>query len=114
MRCVGLWWLAFLSLASCGHSYDVGPFGRYLRVFKSQARLHGRSIPIEDLEIAFAEVPAGLQGYCTFATRPRFDWALQFDFVPVIHVKQDVWEADDEWAREALMAHELGHCLLGR
>ena len=113
MRCV-VWWILFLSVAGCGSTYDVGPFGRYLRNFKTQAHLHGREVTVSKLQVAFGDTPEGTQGFCTFSSVPQFDWAIEFAIVPVIHLRQGAWDEASEWEREALIFHEFGHCLLGR
>lgn len=117
----GLGWvvLSFAVLlggTGCSQShYDVGPFGSYVEAYKTQAVKYGKSADIPMLEMSFHTVSEDLQGYCTFVPFAEFDGLMKFDLVPTVYIDQNDWQTtDDESDREALIFHELGHCLLAR
>lgn len=82
--------------------HGVNPvFVSYVQEFEVQ---YGRSIG--DIPIQFAALGGSLVGLCTV-------WSPQYK---EIKIDPGYWNfgAIDDDAREALIAHELGHCVLGR
>lgn len=112
-RWVGL--AALLWLTGCGtNQYDVGPFESYVRTFRAERVHYGEDKEIPRLRMSFKEVTEGLQGLCSFEPNVKFDGLLSFELVPTVYIDPDAWNSSDDWDREALVMHELGHCLLGR
>jgi hypothetical protein len=79
-------------------------FQSHLEKFKVEAAQSGVSLNITDLNIIFvdqiSEGSSGVvSGKCLDGT---------------IEIVRDYWNAASESRREALLYHELGHCVLGR
>ncbi len=94
-------------LAGCGRSkvVDVGQFASYVTHFESVATEQGKSLKVDDLIMKFGPMDYPTeQGFCTLST----------DQTPTITLNEASWDLMDESEREALVFHELGHCVLIR
>jgi hypothetical protein len=110
-----LWWALALSvLAACGKDYDVGPFESYVETFQQQALASGHPVQINSLRMSFKEVSEEYQGYCTVSAVVNFNGAIQVKMVPTIYIDPAAWQTQNDWGHEAVIMHELGHCILGR
>ena len=103
--------LASLVLSSgCGKSLhlptrDTGQFEEYVKRFETYATEHNKSIAITDIKIQFGELNPSEYGRCIFT----------FGNTPQIVISEKRWDLElDEDRREALIFHELGHCILKR
>jgi hypothetical protein len=83
----------------------------YLDDFLALAADHGFTFSEEDVEIGLGEVEQlpGDPGETTVGICYKYP-----DQLPRIVIASDTWEKSDDADREALLFHELGHCLLGR
>jgi hypothetical protein len=95
--------LLMLGLAACGRSESrVDPvFEPYVQRFAEEAEKRDRSVDRSDLIVEF-DPELKTSGKCTLEPRPH------------IRVKTADWEKADDTLKEAILFHELGHCLLGR
>ncbi len=95
---------------SCGRGVtpspgDRGPFDSYFQQFESFSVQNGRDTFGDDaITIAFAKLNGTEAGRC--------EW--HFIKGRKVLIDPDKWEGLDEPSREALLFHELGHCLLHR
>lgn len=90
-----------------GHSQvvDLGQFGDYVAQFQQQGADQGYSVDIKDLIVKFGAMSNPLErGYCETGS----------DMTPTIVVDETYWDQADEGARQSLLFHELGHCVLDR
>ena len=93
-----------IALASCG--IDEGrdfyttdeAFRPYLDTF---AEYYGEELFDRDVVIGFKDLQVGRFGNCYYKK-------LQID------IDRNTWESLDEFKKEALIFHELGHCILKR
>jgi len=101
--------LALLLTASCATTrfYKVrDEFKPYIERFKTEAKPY--EIKIEDLYIKFHDFKgAPAIGDCRHAV---WNW----HFVPLIRIDRDWWGRSSELAKELLIFHELGHCILSK
>jgi len=101
------WFLAALILTllcGCGRAQrHVDGFETELSAFEEAARVEGRAIDTSNLVIEFGQVEPGKAANCQIT-----------DQGPIVQVKESIWTGYDREDREALIFHELGHCLLGR
>jgi hypothetical protein len=98
--------IAALSLTACGRAPDsIDPSLQvYVDSFRSSAQLEGVQLVDFTLDVKFGEVVHDhLAGLCSPDTT-----------VNTITVDPTYWKMLSPTTREALMFHELGHCLLGR
>lgn len=51
-------------------------------------------------------LPDNMLGLCTTFTRPN-------DFLNIVSINRKFWETANDWQKEQLIFHELGHCELG-
>lgn len=92
-------------LSGCGRTqYSVGQFQTYVTRFENESRAHGHPVEIRDLVIEFGDLPLTKNGTCRTS-------AIQ---TPLITINRQLWQNMDESRREALIFHEIGHCILGR
>ncbi len=75
----------------------------YVDTFLAHAIEQGHPVYVETLAADFAEIDDETLGTCGIE-----------DGVPTIEINQEDWPNMNDTARETLMYHELGHCLLGR
>jgi len=98
-----------LLLASCRE--EVEPvvsdkaFDGYLQRFIEEGRQRGYPLDLDETDIVFkfATLPTLQTGICRPQKRPRH-----------IYINSKYWGLASEWEREAIVFHELGHCVLGR
>lgn len=86
---------------------EVGPFKPYLDLFIQEGAIHGRDIVVNDLIIKFEHIDE--EKVLAVCRRTDND-AL----APVIAVDPDKWAKLLLIQHEALIFHELGHCILKR
>lgn len=82
----------------------------YVDDFFKEAQLHGVEIPKENLIIEFGEVSSS--EYCGQCERPKNDRKGQR--IVRLNSSRECWDTEPSQNKEALVFHELGHCLLGR
>jgi hypothetical protein len=84
---------------------DVEP---YVQAFLSEARARGKNIQLTNLIVDIAEKDTvGLCGLCRQVVGDQSQQKRIFIF-------RDCWTGATNEHREALLFHELGHCVLGR
>ena len=94
---------AFLFLAACGKQ-DMGEFAPMAARFQAEGASRGKAVDLSPLSIKYGELEPGENGRC--------EWDI-FGHKTIV-LKEAYWQAIDENAREALLFHELGHCLFDR
>jgi hypothetical protein len=109
-----LWGSLLLNLASCRQKEnlpvyqvpaDVEP---YVQAFLTEARARGKNIQITNLIVEIADKDTvGLCGLCRQVVGDQSHQKRIFIF-------RDCWTGVTSEDREALVFHELGHCVLGR
>lgn len=104
--------IALLALG-CGKAQDqqqqnvleIGQFAPYVQEFEAQSAIHGNAIQVTNLVIRFGAMQASNErGECDIADGQP----------PTITLDQDYWNNVDEGARQSLIYHEIGHCVLRR
>jgi hypothetical protein len=95
-----------LVLQGCGRRdpvLDVGEFAPYVADFEKTGAKVGVSVKVEDLIIKFGDLP-----------NPRERGACEIvgDKTPTITVSKAKWAKLDEYERQQLLFHEMGHCVL--
>jgi len=98
-----------LSLTACGKPHtptvELGEFAPYVNDFTTQARAAGLDVEVTDLRVVFGSTDSPYQrGLCDITP----------DQTPTIIIQEWSWKEATEAAREELMFHELGHCVLHR
>lgn len=96
-----------LTLVGCGRekTLDVGEFAPYVQRFEAVGAQAGHPLKIDDLIIKLGSMDRpSEQGYCTLST----------DETPRVTISSSAWPTLDDTEREALIFHELGHCILIR
>lgn len=84
---------------------DVGQFQTYVDKFQTESVTNGNPITVTDLIIHFGDMSTSSErGYCEITEGET----------PVIVIDQTYWDSHDEGARQALIYHEMGHCVLYR
>lgn len=74
----------------------------YVSLYKQEAALHGKKIVINSLVAAFAHLAPEQAGVCRTGG------------TPTVLINVDEWQRLQALEREALMMHELAHCVQGR
>ncbi len=103
-----LFLLSLLLLAACGReptAEETATFAPYFERFETYSRRFGRDTSSDTkVKILFGALRPGEIGVCEqgFLQSPR------------VTVSRSAWNMRSEDGREALIFHELGHCLLGR
>ena len=110
--------LAILSLCLAGCSivntfvvetenkpYIDSQFRHHVDMFKIEAAWRGLTVDIDKVSVMFdvKDKDPSVVGLCS----------LSF-IAPTIRIRHDIWNTMQEEEREALLFHELGHCLLHR
>jgi hypothetical protein len=94
----------FIAFACKKEKHQIIPndFKIYVQRFFSEANKRGLSVKLEDsdLEIRFSKL-VGANGKCN--TRSK-----------IIEIDSVSWQQSNEFDKEWLIYHELGHCILGR
>lgn len=99
--------ILILLSAGCGQSpvVDTGGFTKYLNLFETKSEIYGKRVKVTDVTIRFGKVDSAQEaGHCL----------LSQDSPPEIVINEATWNGMDEAKREALVLHELGHCILRR
>lgn len=100
--------MVLLLLVGCGRPptpEEVAEFDPYFQRFEAYSVQFGRATGGDtDVRIVFGELAPGVAGLCQQTTFQS----------PKVVVNRAVWNARSVASREALIFHELGHCLLGR
>lgn len=80
-------------------------FTPYIISFQEHAAQYGQNVRIDDLIVRFNDKLNGTEtiGLCT---TDRYE-------TPIIDIQPDHWYNQNEYGRQVLMYHELGHCVLG-
>jgi hypothetical protein len=82
----------------------------YLDRFKHEAKIRGKSIDSSTLTLVFGETKTKLEpstvGTCLTGT--------VLGLFPVVTIDTSHWTTIQEYEKEELIFHELGHCLLER
>lgn len=99
--------ISVLTLSACGTYQErtVAPeFKPYVDQFLEMADAAGVSVSLDYLKISFEEFPADDRrgGQCDVR---RF---------PTISINKRAWDTKSEGQKMIIIAHELGHCILGR
>lgn len=98
------------TLMSCGRgvqlpAVDHGPFTAYFEQFEGYSKSNGReTLGDNSLSIGFAKLNGAEAGRC--------EW--HFLHGRKVLLDPEKWDVLDDASREALLLHELGHCLLHR
>lgn len=99
--------LSAIALSACGRApvLEVGEFAPYVERFEQTALELGSPVQVMDLQIRFGEVQKETENAVC---------EIRSGQTPVIIVNPLAWERLSEVDREALMFHEMGHCVLRR
>ena len=93
-----------LTAIGCGGAiYETGEFEKYMVSFRAESARFGVVPLAKNIRIEFATLEQWEFGRCT--QDPSFAY---------VRIDSMKWQRLDEDSREALLFHELGHCLLGR
>ena len=110
---LGAWLLGalFLGTSACGsNNLNNGTidaeFAPYVERFQQMAMNSNVAVSMNSLSVIFGQ-PSGARQNAVCLTHT-------LSFEKKILIRTSTWEEMDELAREALIFHELGHCLLGR
>lgn len=101
--------LLLLSLFSCREEIEPvvsdKAFDGYLERFIEEGQKRGYPLDLDETDIIFkfGNLPSLQTGICRPRKRPRH-----------IYINPKYWEVASGWEREAIIFHELGHCVLGR
>ena len=86
---------------------SVDPFSAYLDLFVEEAARHNKIVTIDNLIIKFGPLESDGDrtrlGLCTIGTT-----------TPTITINPTTWQTLSAFSRVLLVAHEAGHCVLGR
>jgi hypothetical protein len=95
-----------MALAGCGKKdvLDVAPeFQEYVTRFEQVSADYGSPVTVSNLSIHFGKMQSRNEnGACEIIG----------DKTPTITINEQVWDVMDDLEREALMFHEMGHCVL--
>lgn len=90
--------LFFIILSSCGRTPYIEPeLIKYLNRFEKEI-----NYSTENIAVVFTNLDAPTIGVCTLN-----DFSFNF-----IQLDRRFWESSDEYEREQLIYHELGHCAM--
>jgi hypothetical protein len=97
-----------LGLTACGRPpvLQVDPvFLPYVERFEKASEAMGNPIQVSDLRLEFGQMQNAMEnGACEIVG----------DEVPTVYINEKAWNRLTEVDREALIFHELGHCVLRR
>jgi hypothetical protein len=81
------------------------PFQDYVHNFETVSAQEGQSIQIDDLIVQFGDTPTlNETGVCEWADNET----------PKITVNERIWNTLNDYDRQEVIFHELGHCILKR
>jgi hypothetical protein len=115
--------LSAISLSACGvqeysHKsvYEVDPILEpYISAFEQRAFEQQQSIEVKDIKVYFVEDLGEDEDSVTLAVCKRYETKDgRVMASPEIEVDKQEFDRLTELRKEALMFHELGHCILGR
>jgi len=109
---IALTLLVLLSFSlGCGKELDhepqleVGEFAPFVARFEQEASDNGAQLKVSDLRIRFGKMDSVYErGICEIFPNET----------PTIILKKSAWEVLTEEEQEALLFHEMGHCVLRR
>lgn len=104
--------LLALLLGGCGSAQGSGLMvdsetAQYFELFKIELATRGVNIPIHNLTIVI-EDDIGAEGAAALCQT----W--EYARAPEVHISRRDWNSYNHYAKEALVFHELSHCILGR
>lgn len=99
--------LLALSTVACGKEvHDYGCFAPYVERFEAHAIEYDYDVHIDNLIFQFGDLTSkGWDGQCEQGGNVK---------VPTITINTKSWARMDDLSKEALIFHELGHCVLER
>ncbi len=97
------------TVAACGEHVEVNEFQKYVDTFQAEARLRGKDIEITRLIIEYGDPSPMSDNSATVGVC----WHLPLQ-VPRIVVDREFWDMINDDAKEQLIFHEMGHCVLGQ
>lgn len=94
-----------LLLVNCGTgTRNFNEFTLYVEKFEQYSQEVGRPIKVYDLIIEFSKEDMSRNAECV----------LNAGHSPKISINKSAWKFMSDENKEALLLHELGHCVLGR
>lgn len=91
-----------LLTTACGR-LELGEFAPYVQTFQEESRTRGKEVSVTNLVIQREALSPKIRAQCRSKVLAA----------PVIAVNGVIWDSSTEEDREALLMHELGHCILG-
>ncbi|MGE0616715.1 MAG: putative metallopeptidase [Bacteriovoracia bacterium] len=95
-----------IALNACGRApvLELNEFASYVETFEAEAAANGNPLKVQDLIIKFSnKLDSKTEGLCTLGSD-----------TPTIEVNAKTFHKLSDIQKEALLFHELGHCVLGR
>jgi hypothetical protein len=98
--------LTAIAASACGRApvLELGEFAPYVAKFEQTSIEVGKPVQVNDLVVKFGPTEERQDAVCETGDA----------ITPTILINQLSWSRMTEADREALMYHELGHCVLGR
>jgi hypothetical protein len=103
--CINICVLLCALTSACGKApkVDVGTFSSYVAKFENKSDQEGKPVRVTELIIQFGSMAnPNERGVCV----------IDGENPPTITIDQANWDTMEESRREALLFHELGHCVL--
>jgi hypothetical protein len=107
MKQISTLFILAISISACGKApvLELGQFEPYVQKFEQESEVVGAPVKVTDLKVQFGEMKDEREnGVCEV-----FE-----DETPTITINKEAWDTMTDADREALMFHELGHCVLRR
>ncbi len=95
--CIGLY-----LFTGCQKESIPTEFEKYINTFLDEAKKRGRSVDIKNPKLVLQFIDSQGVSECTLSKNKK-----------TVSISSNDWKRFDELGREALIFHELGHCLLG-
>ncbi len=92
-----------IAISACGR-LELGEFAPYVHTFEEEGRARGKEFQVSSLIIVRETLSPKIRAQCRKSPLAA----------PVIAVNSAIWDASSPMDREALLMHELGHCIVGR
>lgn len=105
--CVGVLLTTAVLLANCSLAYPPPRFyvapelQNEFSTFIAEAKAHNRPLKVNNLVVQLGTTSADRVGNCDLRS-----------YTPIVTISEQYWLNADIWAREMLLFHELGHCVL--
>lgn len=99
--------MALALTSSCGrpNKLEIGGFENYVDRFEQAASSYGQPVQVDDLVIKFGDISNPAQiAVCRISGSET----------PTITLRKNVWDRFTDKDREALLFHEMGHCVFRR